>query len=203
MASLLKKAAAKAPPAKAPAAKAPAPAARAPAARAPPAASTANGTQSRNFPRIMLLLLTWLLPHHIVQAVTAAMAKTNIGSSQGDPWAALKAKNPAMYAKIIGAQAANDAAIKAGKIKPFKVVIAKVRAAAPVVGKSRYRDQEDGRGNDRAVWWLGAFRNYAIQLDDRDGNGAGTQITTFTHKLIVWIVFYLSRRCVKGNSSPG
>lgn len=135
MASLLKKAAAKAPPAKAPAAKAPAPAARAPAARAPPAASTANGTQSRNFPRIMLLLLTWLLPHHIVQAVTAAMAKTNIGSSQGDPWAALKAKNPAMYAKIIGAQAANDAAIKAGKIKPFKVVIAKVRAAAPVVGK--------------------------------------------------------------------
>lgn len=84
MASLLKKAAAKAPLAKAPAAKAPVPAARAPAARAPPAASTANGTQSRNFPRIMLLLLTWLLPHHIVQAVTAAMAKTNIGSSQSE-----------------------------------------------------------------------------------------------------------------------
>ncbi|KAK4675195.1 hypothetical protein QC764_500495 [Podospora pseudoanserina] len=83
----------------------------------------------------MLLLLTWLLPHYTVQAVIAAIAKTNISSSQGDPWAALKAKNPAIYAKIIKAQAASDTAIKGGKIKPFKVVIAKVRAAAPVVRK--------------------------------------------------------------------
>ncbi|KAH6615910.1 hypothetical protein B0J18DRAFT_292112 [Chaetomium sp. MPI-SDFR-AT-0129] len=63
-----------------------------------------------------------------VQQVANALANTAIGSSEDDFWEELKLRNPAMYAKVQRGFAASAAAIKGGKIKPFKPVIARVKA---------------------------------------------------------------------------
>ncbi len=50
-------------------------------------------------------------------------------SEPDNSWEAIKKRNPALYAKVMKAQTATAAAIKAGKIKPFKVAVAKVKPA--------------------------------------------------------------------------